>query len=54
MLRWRQTVVRAVLGAGVNGFVLERTVATDLLDAIAAVPRGESYISLSLPVRTQR
>jgi len=39
------SVVRAAMGAGVNGFVLKRAIATDMLDAIAAVLRGESYIS---------
>jgi len=39
------SVVRAAMGAGANGFVLKRTIATDMLDAIAGVLRGESYIS---------
>jgi len=42
------SVVRAAMGAGVNGFVLKRAIATDMLDAIAAVLRGESYISPSI------
>jgi DNA-binding NarL/FixJ family response regulator len=39
------SVARAAMGAGANGFVLKRAIATDMLDAIAAVLRGESYIS---------
>jgi DNA-binding NarL/FixJ family response regulator len=39
------SVVRAALGVGANGFVLKRAIATDMLDAIAAVLRGESYVS---------
>jgi two-component system response regulator NreC len=42
------SVVRAAMGAGVNGFVLKRAIATDMLDAIGAVLRGESYISPSI------
>jgi DNA-binding NarL/FixJ family response regulator len=39
------SVVRAAMGAGVNGFVLKRAIATDMLDAITSVLRGASYIS---------
>ena len=39
------SVARAAMGAGANGFVLKRAIGTDLLDAIAAVLRGESYVS---------
>jgi len=39
------SVVRAALGAGANGFVLKRTIATDMLDAIEAVLDDKSYIS---------
>ena len=42
------SVVRAAMGAGVNGFVLKRAIATEMLDAIAAVLRGETYISPSI------
>ena len=42
------SVVRAAMGAGVNGFVLKRAIATDMLDAISAVLRDESYISPSI------
>jgi DNA-binding NarL/FixJ family response regulator len=41
------SVVRAAMGVGVNGFVLKRAIATDMLDAVAAVLRGESYVSPS-------
>ena len=47
------SVVRAAMGAGVNGFVLKRAIATDMLDAIAAVLRGESYISPCIRVSPQ-
>ena len=39
------SVARAAMGAGANGFVLKRAIGTDMLNAIAAVLRGESYIS---------
>lgn len=39
------SVVRAAMGAGVHGFVLKRAIATDMLDAVAAVIEGRSYIS---------
>ena len=42
------SVARAAMAAGAKGFVLKRTIATDILDAIAAVLRGESYISSSI------
>src|SRR5258706_11674763 len=47
------SVVRAAMGAGVSGFVLKRAIATDMLDAIAAVLRGESYVSPSIRGSTQ-
>jgi len=40
-------LARRVLDAGAGGFVLKRTIATDLLPAIDAVLAGESYISPS-------
>ena len=43
------SVVRAAMGAGVNGFVLKRTIATDMLEAVTAVLRDESYVSPSIP-----
>lgn len=39
------SVARAALAAGANGFVLKRTIATDMLDAIEAVLDDKSYIS---------
>ena len=39
------SVARAAMGAGVDGFVLKRALATDMLDAVAAVLSGHSYIS---------
>ena len=39
------SVARAAMGAGVHGFVLKRAIATDMLDAVAAVIDGRSYIS---------
>jgi len=42
------SVVRAAMGAGADGFVLKRAIATEMLDAIAAVLRGESYVSPSI------
>ncbi|MGH9463985.1 MAG: response regulator [Vicinamibacteria bacterium] len=37
------TVTRSVLGAGANGFVVRRRVASDLIPALEAVLRGERY-----------
>ena len=42
------SVARAAMGAGANGFVLKRAIATDMLDAIDAVLGDESYISPSV------
>ena len=39
------SIARAAMGAGVDGFVLKRALATDMLDAVAAVLSGRSYIS---------
>ena len=39
------SVARAAMGAGVDGFVLKRALATDMLDAVAVVLGGHSYIS---------
>ena len=41
------TVARLALGAGAHSVVLKRAIATDLLDAIDAVARGEKYVSPS-------
>jgi two-component system secretion response regulator SsrB len=42
------SVARAALGAGANGFVLKRTIATDMMDAIEAVLDDKSYVSPSV------
>lgn len=38
-------VSQAALDAGANGFVLKRSMATDLLPAVDVVMRGERYVS---------
>ena len=43
-----QPAVSQALGAGATGFVLKRTVATDLTAAVDAVLRGETYVSPAL------
>jgi DNA-binding NarL/FixJ family response regulator len=43
-----QTAVSQVVAAGAAGFVLKRTVAVDLLAAVDAVLRGETYVSAGL------
>jgi DNA-binding NarL/FixJ family response regulator len=40
-----QTAISQVLGAGAAGFVLKRTAAVDLMAAVDAVLRGETYVS---------
>jgi DNA-binding NarL/FixJ family response regulator len=40
-----QTVVNECLAAGMKGFVLKRTAATDLLPAVEAVLKGDTYVS---------
>ena len=45
------TVANQLLAAGIAGFVLTRTAATDLVPAIEAVLRGGKYVSRS--VRTK-
>jgi len=42
------SVARAAMGAGAHGFVLKRTIATDMLDAIDTVLLDESYVSPSV------
>jgi len=42
------SVVRAALGAGADGFVLKRTIGTDMIDAIEAVLDDKSYVSPSV------
>jgi DNA-binding NarL/FixJ family response regulator len=39
------SVTRAAMATGVDGFVLKRAIATDMLDAVAAVVSGRTYIS---------
>ena len=39
------TVSRSALGAGASGFVLKRSIATDMLDAVDAVLAGQLYVS---------
>lgn len=39
------TVARTVIDAGANAFVLKRTIAIDLLDAVDVVSSGEIYVS---------
>jgi DNA-binding NarL/FixJ family response regulator len=39
------SVARAAMGAGVDGFVLKRALATDMLDAVTTVLSGHPYIS---------
>jgi DNA-binding NarL/FixJ family response regulator len=39
------TAVHQVLAAGVAGFVLKRTAATDLVEAVRAVLGGGTYVS---------
>jgi DNA-binding NarL/FixJ family response regulator len=43
-----QPAVSQALGAGAAGFVLKRTIATDLTAAVDAVLRGETYVSPAL------
>jgi DNA-binding NarL/FixJ family response regulator len=46
-----QTALSQVLGAGAAGFVLKRTAGVDLLAAVDAVLRGETYVSALLGCR---
>ena len=39
------SVARAAMATGVDGFVLKRAIATDMLDAIAAVVSGQTYFT---------
>jgi DNA-binding NarL/FixJ family response regulator len=39
------TIVKAALAAGACGFVLKRSVATDLIPAVREVLQGRTYIS---------
>jgi DNA-binding NarL/FixJ family response regulator len=42
-------VVKSALQAGASGFVLKRTIASDLLTAVDAVLAGERYVSPAIP-----
>jgi DNA-binding NarL/FixJ family response regulator len=42
------TVVRQMLSAGVSGFVLKRSAATDLIPAVKEVLRGQVYVSAAV------
>jgi len=42
------TALSQAFGAGAAGFVLKRTAATDLTDAVDAVLRGERYVSAAM------
>jgi two-component system, NarL family, nitrate/nitrite response regulator NarL len=46
-----QTVVDECLAAGVRGFVLKRTASTDLLAAVEAVLKGDTYISPAIALK---
>jgi DNA-binding NarL/FixJ family response regulator len=47
----QMSVMRAATGAGANGFVLKRTLATDMMDAIEAVLDERSFVSPSIRAR---
>lgn len=42
------TVVEECLAAGARGFVLKRTAAVDLIPAVKAVLRGDTYVSSTI------
>jgi DNA-binding NarL/FixJ family response regulator len=44
-------VVRSVLEAGVDGYVLKRAIATDLLPAVDSVLAGNCYVSSVVPMQ---
>ena len=46
--------VSQALGAGAAGFVLKRTAAVDLTEAVDAILRGETYVSPVLGWRPER
>ena len=47
------SVSRSVLEAGANGFVVKRSIATDLLAATDAVLAGERYVSPEVEARQE-
>lgn len=44
------SVVRSLLGAGANGYVLEGTIGTELLTAVEVVLAGDTYVSPRVPI----
>jgi DNA-binding NarL/FixJ family response regulator len=46
-----QTVVDECLAAGAKGFVLKRSASTDLLAAVEAVLKGNTYISPAIDLK---
>jgi two-component system invasion response regulator UvrY len=46
------SVVQSALDAGADAFVLQRTIATDLLPAVDAVRAGQRFVSPSVLSRT--
>jgi DNA-binding NarL/FixJ family response regulator len=48
----QSSVGQSALDAGADGFVLQRTIATDLLPAVDAVRAGQRFISPSVLTRT--
>jgi DNA-binding NarL/FixJ family response regulator len=45
------TVVQSALEAGASGFVLKRSIASDLLNAVDVVLAGGRYVSPAIPLR---
>ena len=48
------TVIREVMTAGAAGLVLKRAVGTDLIPAVGEVLAGNTYVSATEPLRTQK
>jgi len=48
------SVIQSALAAGADGFVLKRTIATDLLAAVDAVRAGQRFVSPSTQHESQR
>lgn len=44
------TVVRSLLDAGANGYVLKKSIGTDLLTAVEVVLEGDTYVSPAVPL----
>lgn len=47
-----QPVAKAIMDAGAEGFVLKRRAAVDLLPAIAAVCRGQNFVTPDIEKKT--